>query len=312
MKLKRPGETPAALSLLGLLALGAASPSTVPSITREAVYGAALSGASPKSPLALTRDAESGDLLLSSFETGEIFVLNELGTVIKTIGKESGLITPYGVAVDAKGRILVTELQPGQLVILSPAGLLMDRIDLSALRGKRVSPGRVTVGPDGRIYVVDLIQREILILDPDGKLLKTLGPFDYLQKAGPVGDAGVIGLSAQGTAVTVFDADGSPVRSFGKHGDASEKTLSFPTGFAVDAKQRLWIADAFQHRLKVFSLDGQFLFNYGRMEEESGGFFFPVDLCFGEDGRLFVLEKGANRVQVFRVEDLVPAKEVVE
>jgi len=37
-----------------------------------------------------------------------------------------------------------------------------------------------------------------------------------------------------------------------------------------------------------------------------------VDLCFGEDGRLFVLEKGANRVQVFRVEDLVPAKEVVE
>ena len=312
MKFMRPGETSAAMALLCLLTLGAAPSVAAPPITRQAVFGATASGPNPKSPLSLARDEKSGDLLLSSFETAEIFVLNDAGTVIKTIGKESGLVSPYGVAVDAQGRILVTDLQPGQLVVLSPGGQVMDRIDLSALRGRQVSPGRITVGADGRIYVVDLQQNEILVLQPDGTLLKTLGPFDYLQKAGPMADGQVIGLSAQGTGVTIFDADGSAVRSFGKHGDVSEQTLSFPTGFAIDSKQRLWIADAFQHRLKVFSLDGQFLFNYGRMEEKSGGFFFPVDLCFGEDGRLFVLEKGANRVQIFLVDDLIPAKEVQE
>ena len=188
-------------------------------------------------------------------------------------------------------------------------GTVTNRIDLSALLDREVAPGRVTIGEDGRIYLVDLIQNEIVVLGADGSLVRTLGPFDYLQKAGPAEDGAVIGLSAQGPGVTVFDADGSGKRSFGKHGDESARTLSFPTGFAIDAKRRVWIADAFQHRLKVFALDGQFLFNYGRMERESGGFFFPVDLCFGDDGRLFVLEKGANRVQVFRVGDLAPAKE---
>jgi sugar lactone lactonase YvrE len=107
-----------------------------------------------------------------------------------------------------------------------------------------------------------------------------------------------------GTAVTVLDADGKLLRSFGEHGDEKSRNVSFPSGFAIDGKNRLWIADAFQHRLKVFSLTGEFLFNYGKMEEADGGFFFPVDLCFGDNGELYVLEKGAERIQVFLVEDL--------
>jgi hypothetical protein len=40
------------------------------------------------------------------------------------------------------------------------------------------------------------------------------------------------------------------------------------------------------------------------MQEKTGGFFFPVDLCFGDKGKLFVLEKGAERIQLFHVDDL--------
>ncbi len=231
-------------------------------------------------------------------------ILDRNGALLQRLGKQAGLVTPYGVTLDKEGRIYVSEVQTGFLKILGPSGVLIDKIDLSELRNKTVSPGRIAMGQDGEVYIVDLNANEILVLSKEGTRLHPLGNFGYLQKAGPGPDLEIIGLSGQGTAVTIFSADGQLLRSFGKHGDEKSRNVSFPSGFAVDGKNRLWIADAFQHRLKVFSLTGEFLFNFGKMEEEDGGFFFPVDLCFGDHGELYVLEKGADRIQVFQVEDL--------
>ena len=306
------------LALVGLLGLTSEScaekskqsqssltvPESVPVISRLNSYQF-LKGDRPlRSPLAIVRDPHNGDLIVSSFESGEIVIFDRNGALLKRLGRQAGLVTPYGVALDRDGRIYISEVQTGLLKVFAPAGVLLDEIDLSALRERTVAPGRVTMGQNGQIYIVDLSNNEILVLSDGGTRLRPMGSFAYLQKAGPGPNQEIIGLSGQGKAVTVFNAAGQVLRSFGKHGDEVSRNVSFPTGFAVDAKHRLWIADAFQHRLKVFSLDGEFLFNFGKMEEEDGGFFFPVDLCFGDRGELYVLEKGANRIQVFQVEDL--------
>lgn len=281
-----------------------------PEIRRTAVYTYETGERVLRSPLAIARDAKGGELVVSSFEAGEVVLLDESGALIKRIGSQAGLVTPYGVAVDPAGRIYVSELRTGRLKVLSPGGILIDQIDLGSAMGRTVSPGRVTLGEGGLVYVADLAGNEILVLDGRGDLVRSLGTFDYLQKAGPAGQRRIVGLSAMGTAVKLFSGEGALLRSFGEHGDEAEKNISFPTGFAVDGRGRLWIADAFQHRLKVFSMQGEFLFNVGRVEERAGdgGFLFPVDLCFGEEGELFVLEKGADRIQVFRVGDLQEGK----
>ena len=255
------------------------------------------------SPLSLALDAKNGDLIITSFGSGEVVILDKNGALIKRMGPEAGLISPYGVAIDDMGRIYVSEIQTGMLKVFSPGGILEDKIDLSRAVGRPVSPGRITLDKDDRIYVADLRNNEILVLNHRGDFVKSMGNFDYLQKAVVVNDK-ILGLSAHGTAVSLFNQEGVLLSAFGKHGDESARNFSFPTGFAVDSKNRIWIADAFQHRLKVFSLDGELLFNFGRMQEKTGGFFFPVDLCFGDKGKLFVLEKGADRIQVFQVGDL--------
>lgn len=256
-----------------------------------------------RSPLSLALDEKNGDLLVTSFEAGEVVILDKDGSLVKRMGGQTGIASPYGIAVDAAGRIYVSEVQSGLLKVFSPAGVLADEINLSRILGRTVSPGRITIGPDGIIYVADLTGNEILLLNSKGDFLKSMGGFEYLQKAGVVNEK-TLGLSAMGKAVRVFDKGGAVVLSFGDHTEASHRAFSFPTGFALDSKGRLWIADAFQHRLKVFSMQGELLFNFGRLEESTGGFFFPVDLCFGERGKLFVLEKGAGRIQVFEVKDL--------
>jgi sugar lactone lactonase YvrE len=308
----------ASLFLTGIPSLAAGKPETgkpekaapaqdsakVPEIRRLATIQDEKGEKLLRSPLALARDEKNGDLIVTSFETAEVVILDRNGAVITRMGKAAGIVSPYGVAVDREGRIFVGEVQTGLLKVFSPGGQLLDRIDLSAARGRTVSPGRIMLGPDGLLYIADLTGNQIVVLSPKGDFLRALGSFGYLQKGGPIADGKVVGVSGQGKAVTVYSADGQELHAFGEHGGESASIVSFPTGFAVDARGRLWIADAFQHRLKVFSLDGKFLFNYGRMEETAGGFFFPVDLCFGENGEMFVLEKGASRIQVFQVEDL--------
>lgn len=279
---------------------------SAPEIRRTAVIQDRDGERTLRSPIALVRDPQNGDLVITSFETGEVVILDKGGALIKRLGKEQGLVSPYGVAMDSKGRIYVSEVNTGFLKVFSPGGVLEDEIDLSKITGKTVAPGRITLDKDDFIYVVDLNSQRVLVLNNKGDLVLSPGGFNYLQKAGAVSGDRIIGLSAQGTAVKVFSRAGALLNSFGSHTDELERSFSFPTGFAIDAKGRLWIADAFQHRLKVFSLDGKLLFNFGRMEEKTGGFFFPADLCFGENGELFVLEKGANRLQVFQVKDLKP------
>lgn len=300
---------PALLGILLLLAICCFSTSAVagkdqPTITRLATYQF-LKGNHPlQSPLALVRDPHNGDLIVSSFENGEVVILDRNGALVQRLGKQAGLVSPYGVALDPKGRIYVSEVQTGKLKIFAPAGLLLDEINLSTLYGHEVAPGRISLGEDLQVYIVDLNSNQILILSADSTQVRAFGTFGYLQKVATGPDGVVIGLSGKGDAVTVFNAQGEVLRHFGQHGDETERNVSFPSGFAIDNNGRVWIADAFQHRLKVFSLSGDFLFNFGRLEVSAGGFFFPVDLCFGNDGILYVLEKGANRIQVFQVEDL--------
>jgi DNA-binding beta-propeller fold protein YncE len=254
-------------------------------------------------PLAIARDAKTGDLIASSFRTNEVVILDKQGFLIKKLGRSAGLVSPYGVAVDELGRIYVSEIQTGMVKILSPGGRLEDEIDLSKAMGRVVAPGRITLDRDGTLYVADLKDNVILVFNGRGDFVHSIAGFDYLQKAGLV-NGHIIGLSAYGKTVQIFTKTGKMLSTFGGHGVISEQNFSFPSGFAVDSKGRLWITDAFQHRLRIFSLAGEHLFDFGKMQEKDGGFFFPVDLCFGRMGKLYVLEKGGERIQVFQVSDL--------
>jgi DNA-binding beta-propeller fold protein YncE len=298
-----------ALMLLGVLffspiaSAAEAQAKVAPEIRRVATFQRHGGEKLLHNPLALTRDPKNGDLIITSFGSGEIVILDENGSLMNKAGAGAGLVAPYGVAVDRKGQIYVSEIQTGIVKVLSPGGLLADRIDLSLAVGRPVAPGRITFDQDGLLYIADLRANEILLFNGQGDFLRALGKFAYLQKAGALAGK-VIGLSAHGSAVHLYDQEGGLLLAFGEHGGESASNFSFPTGFAVDAKGRLWIADAFQHRLKIFSLEGMHLFNFGRLEQDAGGFFFPVDLCFGDKGQLYVLEKGAERVQIFQVSDL--------
>jgi len=59
------------------------------------------------------------------------------------------------------------------------------------------------------------------------------------------------------------------------------------------------VADFENHRIQVFSNDGRQLSIFGSQGDGPGEFERPTDLDIGPDGRIFVVDFGNDRIQVF-------------
>lgn len=292
--------------LLLLCGMSAAFAGTVP--VPKIKFTAAFEGADIKDPVSLAIDESNGDLIIANSGKSEILILDKSGNLREKIGRAEDVTGPYGVAVDQKGRIFLSDLTGDSIKIFSPAGSLVSTITLQGEDGSDIRPGRMAAWKGNDLYVVDRKNHYIYVVDDEGKsrlIIKTKKEKkqQMLQDVAVDESGNIYCVNSLGPAVNIFGPDGQYLNSFGSH-SAAEDGFSFPTGISIDAKGRAWIVDSFQHKLKVFDSKGRFLSQFGGVGTTPGKFFFPIDIAFGKDGSLYVLEKGGSRVQVFQVEDL--------
>lgn len=167
-------------------------------------------------------------------------------------------------------------------------------------------PVGLTIHPDGRVFVADTHYHRVIVYDRDGKELARFG--------GVQGNGD--GEFQLPTDVT-FDKDGfiyvseyngndritrwTPDYKFHSTvaiGDIAGKPLARPAAIFVDDEQTLWVADACNHRILRFTLDGQLLTQFGQMGTEPGQLRYPYDLDI-RDGILLICEYGNSRLQWF-------------
>ena len=169
-----------------------------------------------------------------------------------------------------------------------------------SLQGKPVG---LTVGPDGNLWVPDTHYHRVLVYAPDGKLLRQFGsrgtgPGQFIYPTDVAfGPDGRVFVSEYGDhdRVQVFDMQGNYRYAFGAFGDRDGQ-FSRPQSMVVH-RDEIYITDACNHRLVVFTLDGQFVRNLGGVGSDAGQFRFPYGLDMDADGNLIVCEFGNNRVQ---------------
>jgi DNA-binding beta-propeller fold protein YncE len=262
-------------------------------------------GTGLRDPLGLDVSEHTGDILVADTGNGQIRIFNKDGILIKSIGRLVGIRNPVGVAFGQDEELYVTEMNSPRVGHLDAAGNPITPIVLgNSDDDMPLLPGRLCVGNGGSVYITDRAAPRVFIVSgPDNAVKQIVQPFGDNRPQWKVQDVAVDGagnlyvLSSEGLAVSVFAGDGTYLRSFGQHG-AKEEDFSFPTGLAIDPDGNVWIADSFRHELKVFSPDGDFLFRWGRTGLGDGELFYPIDVAFGKR-MLYVLEKGASRLQAF-------------
>ncbi|GAB4341901.1 MAG: hypothetical protein Kow0099_19030 [Candidatus Abyssubacteria bacterium] len=262
-------------------------------------------GTSLRDPLAVSVSEESGEVLVSDTGNDRILIFNAEGVLIKAVGGQAAIRSPIGVAA-ANGDFYVTEMSSPRIKRLDLAGSLLPPILLQP-EPPFPLPGRISAGTDDVIYVADRARPRIFVIvaSEQSREIQQAPVEEGLEwKVQDViadRDGNIYVLSSQGVAVTVLDREGKLLRSFGLHGPR-EHEFSFPTGMSIGPDGNLWIVDSFKQELKVFSLSGEYLSRWGRTGSGEGELFYPVDVAFGKR-TLYVLEKGASRLQAFRMSE---------
>ncbi len=152
----------------------------------------------------------------------------------------------------------------------------------------------VTDASPARVFIFDRGNRNVTILNnaapTAGSQLKLLSPSGIA-----VDSAGVVFVSdAQQGKVFGFDRNGNVSLVLGGTlGPISRQinSLSRPGGLAVDNfRNRLYVADTHTHQVKVFSTNGDHLFDIGATGKKSEDFKFPGAVALDSKGNVFVLD----------------------
>ena len=230
--------------------------------------------------------------------------VEKLGDPILTIG---GVDDPWGVAVNQRGEVVVTDVDRHSVSVFSPSGEKLRSFgEHGSGPGECDDPRGVAVDGEGNILVVDVNNHRIQKFTAEGQFLAAVGT----RGSGPLqfSNPRNIAYSAKNRMVYVVDYGNHRVEvlnsdltissTFGKNGSGKGQFNS-PRGIACDSTGKVYVADWWNHRIQVFTAEGKFLMMFGRSGHGRGELYSPVDVAIDASGTVYVSERWNFRVSVF-------------
>lgn len=152
----------------------------------------------------------------------------------------------------------------------------------------------------------------ILEFNPSGRLLQAFGgnmfvfPHGlFVDWAGNVWVTDADGKDQMGHRVIKFSSDGEVMMTLGKPGITGDgpDTFNRPSGVAVTTTGVIFVADGHggdsNARIVKFSREGNFIKSWGKKGTGPGEFGELHAIAIAPDGRVFVADRGNNRIQIF-------------
>ncbi len=198
-----------------------------------------------------------------------------------------------GVAVDAADRVyLMTRNTEYPVIVLDADGRFLRTFGAGAFSAR---PHAITIAPDRHLYCTDDGRHTITKWTPEGELLLTIGtpdepsprfsgePFNRPTDVAIAPDGSLFISDGYGNArVHHYSAEGEWLHSWGEPGIAPGQFM-VPHNIAIDAEERLYVADREAHRVQVFDGEGTLLDVWHDIHR-------PCDLTLGPDGLVYIGE----------------------
>ena len=161
------------------------------------------------------------------------------------------------------------------------------------------SPWGIAVAPNGHTLIVDYTNRQIHVFDEQRKHIRSFGQEGRGngQLNNPIGitvdaDGLVCVCNCDNHRIEVFGTDGTFVEQFGVG------FICYPWGVTVHNEQ-VYVADNGNHRISIFTLEGQLIRTIGSRGSGRGQFDWPSAVAISPDGDIYVTDDNNHRVQVF-------------
>jgi DNA-binding beta-propeller fold protein YncE len=213
---------------------------------------------------------------------------------------------PYGIAVDSRGRVIVTDPALSAVHIFDLVEhkyKLIDRWDKS--KDPMIAPQCVAVDEKDNIYVTDSEAGKIFVFDPQGKTRSIFGSLKrgegFFKR--PTGIAidrkthRVYVTDTLANCVYILDAKGRVLRRFGERGEERGE-FNFPVEVQVKDGM-VAVADALNFRVQLFDGDGNFQAQIGASGDPAGGIYRPRGIGIDSEDHIYVVDSELGMVQVF-------------
>ena len=244
--------------------------------------------------------------------------------------------TPSGIARTTDGRLFIADTNNHRIRVISADGATVSTYagdgvegfaDGSTSTARFNFPRGIAVTADGRLFIADVSNSRISVISADGATVSTYASIGFGFADGSTSTARFrlprgVALAADGrvfvadelnSRIRVISADGATVSTYAgsgifglANGSTSTARFNTPRGVAVAADGRVFVADAFNHRIRVISADGATVSTYAGDGVQSfadgstttAQFDSPTDVVVASDGRVFVADTGNNRIRV--------------
>jgi DNA-binding beta-propeller fold protein YncE len=217
------------------------------------------------------------------------------------------MVRPYGIAVDSRGRIIVTDPALAAVHIFDLAQhkyKMIDRWEKS--KDPMIEPSCVAVDDKDNIYVTDAKAGKVFVFDPSGKTRRIFGSI----KGGEGFFKRPTGISIDNEThrvyvtdtlrdrVYILDSDGRVVKSFGRHGGENGE-FNLPTEVHVRGGL-VAVVDAMNFRVQLLNItNGAFQSSIGKNGDSTGSTFRPKGIAVDSEGHYYVVDGLFGIVQVF-------------
>ena len=218
-------------------------------------------------------------------------------------GSSAGMFEgPWGIAVNEKNEIAVTETGNNRIQVFSSNGTHLRSFGrIGDQQGEFDCPAGIAFHNDN-IIVVDRANRRVQFSSSEGEYLGQFGAEgsrDHQLKS-PHGlsvnsDGNIIVADSHNKLVKIFSLGGQFLLKIGREG-----SFNFPF-HCIQQDNYFIVSDSGDNSIKVFNLDGNFLYSFGKKGEGDGEFDQLGCLSVNKAGQLMVCDRGNNRVQVFEL-----------
>ena len=204
------------------------------------------------------------------------------------------LVECPGVAVDSRDRVYVLTRNPDHPVqVFDREGRWLTSFGQGVFSGRTHG---LFIGPDESVYAADDGTHTITKFTTDGELLMTLGeryapsekwkgaPFNRPTHAAVSPNTGEIYVSDGygNSRIHKYTPDGRLLLSWGEPGIDAGQFIR-PHNIAVDAEDRVLVADRECHRVQIFDAQGSFLAMWNNIHRPDG-------MVIGPDGNVYIGE----------------------
>ena len=228
----------------------------------------------------------------------------------------TGLNRPWGVAVNRKGQVVVTEHRGNAISIFNSSGEKVKTIGTqgsftaAVLFGSStihpINPSYVALTDMGEILVRDLENHCIKLFSFDGKLLKSIGTkgVKLLQFDAPLGIAihpqtkKIYITEYANHRVQILNSDFTFSSTFGSQG-SGVGNFNCPYAVAFDSTGNVYVADSGNHRVAIFTPNGEFLRDFGKKGDGEGKLNQPVGVAIDSRDMVYVTDWDTDRISIY-------------